>query len=278
MNVTHSQTALMAENRRLREQLAALREEKQAPISVDPSRGRVTITDYQTDQFKIDKLSAQSEGIKEVAQALSQVDQWVGSKTGSLPDLSPSLRSRVQVDALKISVPFETVNKAIPKIAGPQLKEAGVRSLRVGPGEKPNEVSIQGRAKKIFEVGFSAVGEMSVTPTGESKFVLKETRVGGLPMPNFLSTLATQIFAGESMREIGVTQNGSEFTMDPSKMMPSNVDMDLTDLRVDQTGFVIEGGQLERGSQNSLKSVVPQEKEAPSAWDLSAWNHAPMMV
>ena len=44
------------------------------------------------------------------------------------------------------------------------------------------------------------------------------------------------------MEEFGIQQSGDEFTMDPKKMMPANIDADLTAMTVSEDGFVIRAG------------------------------------
>ncbi len=84
---------------------------------------------------------------------------------------------------------------------------------------------------------------MSITTEGKPRFDLTKTRVAGLPMPNFLTTLATALFGGEALREAGVHQKGSEFTIDTSKTLPPNIDIHLSRVSVSKGGLVIEGGR-----------------------------------
>lgn len=185
--------------------------------------------------------------MKELAGDLSQVEQWLRPKNGpptTLPDLSRGLTQPIEVERLKVSVPFSTINTMIPKIAGPQLKEAGVRDLKIGKGRGQNEVSIRGKAKKfLLEAGFDAVGQLDINTKGQPVFSLGQVKVAGLAVPNFLASLATAVLAGSDLQELGVSQSGDDFVIDPTKMLPPNIDSKLTDLRVGEDGFIMEGGQ-----------------------------------
>ena len=68
------------------------------------------------------------------------------------------------------------------------------------------------------------------------------SRVAGVPMPNFLTGLATSIFASQQMSEMGVTQRGDDFLIDQQKFLPKNIDAQVTGLSVNETGIVVEGG------------------------------------
>lgn len=231
-------------------------QEKQAPIMVDPTEGRITIENYQTDQFTINHLSAHSEAITDMASGLAQVEKWIrppGGRSKSLPDLNRGLKEKIEVESLKMTVPFEAVNKMIPKLVGRQLKDVGVTQISVSKGENDNELAINGRARKLFvEVGFSATGILSVKPNGKPAFSLNQSRVAGFAMPNLLAGLATAVLAGGQMKELGVTQLGSEFALDPNKMLPPNIKSNLTTISIGEEGFVIEG---RRG---------PEKKNGPS--------------
>ena len=61
-------------------------------------------------------------------------------------------------------------------------------------------------------------------------------------MPNFLTGLATSLFASQQMAEMGVTQRGDDFVIDQQKFLPKNIDAQVTSLSVNQSGFVVEGG------------------------------------
>jgi hypothetical protein len=237
---TPSHAALLAENRRLKSQVAALQRE-QDPISINPLEGTVKVRDFQADSFTIDRLEARTDAITETTRAMSQIERWVKSEP-SLPDMSQAFQSKISVSDLKMTVPFKTINRLIPQISGSQLKEAGIRSLSVSAGERPNEIAIRGRVKKLFEVGFEATGKMSVSKAGEPTFHLSKSRVAGLPMPNFLTSLATAMFAGRNMAEMGVRQENGAYVIDPKKMMPTNIDAQVTNLSVNRSGIVIEGG------------------------------------
>jgi len=235
---THS--ALLAENRRLKEQLKAL-QEKRDPISINPVEGKLTITGWETDNFTIDRLEASTQAITDLSAAMTELERWA-KPNPSLPDMSQALQTKVQVSDMKLTVPFKTLNKMIPQMAGRQLEESGVRSLSVSAGRRPNEIAIKGRVKKLIEVGFEATGELSASRAGQSRFRLTGSRVAGVPMPNFLTGLATSIFASQQMSEMGVTQRGDDFLIDQQKFLPKNIDAQVTGLSVNETGIVVEGG------------------------------------
>lgn len=231
---THSM--LLAENRRLKEQLAELRSE-QPPIAINPAQGTVKIRNLHTDSFSIERLDAQGEAITRMADTMSQVERWVNPR----PDFSDvgSLEGRLTVTDLKATLPFRTLNKMIPKLSGPQLREAGIQSLSFSAGDKPDEIRIRGRVRKLLEVGFEASGSLSVSKSGEAGFRLEKSRVAGIPMPDFVTGLATALFAG-GMTEMGVRKQGETFLVDPKKFIPKNIDAQVTSLSVNRSGIVVE--------------------------------------
>ena len=247
---TPTHAALLAENRRLKEQLKAL-QERRDPISINPEEGKLTIRDWQTENFTIDRLEASTQAITDLSAAMTELERWA-KPNPSLPDVTQAMQSRVEVSDMKLTVPFKTLNKMIPQIAGKQLADSGIRSLSVSAGNRPNEIAIKGRVKKLFEVGFEATGEMSVSRAGKSLFRLTGSRVAGVPMPNFLTGLATSIFASQQMEEMGVTQRGDDFIIDQQKFLPKNIDAQVTSLSVNRSGFVVEGGT----SQPHLSSAT----------------------
>ena len=243
MTTGPSRSALLLENQKLKAQLAALKRER-APISIDPAKGKISIENYVTDHFVIDRMEAQSDGISDLATGMAQVEKWIRpGKLPTLPDLNSGLKQKISVNDLKMTVPFSAINKMLPKIAGQQMKKAGVTEIKVSKGDRPNQVAISGKAKKIFEVDFDAVGELTVTKDGKPRFRLGQTQVAGFPMPNFVAGLATQIFAGTTMRQFGIEQFGTEFTVNPNKMLPGNIESSLTTVSINEEGFVIEGGR-----------------------------------
>jgi len=243
MKISPSMQQLLQENKRLKKELAALKSE-QSPISIDPNKGTIKVRDYRTDRFTVERMDAYSPGIKDAASGVAEVETWMKlGRKNTLPDLQDSLQAKVTVNDLKLTIPYRSINKILPEVAGEKLESAGVRSLLLRKGEGPNDIDIKGRVKKFIETDFSARGELQVSPTGKAKFRLKETRVAGLPMPNFLAGLAARIFAGETMREMGVSHDGQDFVLDPAKMMPENIESPLTRIRVGEEGFIIEGGR-----------------------------------
>ena len=173
------------------------------------------------------------------------MEKWIRPGRGAeLPDLNRGLAEKIEVESLQMTVPYEAVDKMIPKLAGRQMAQLGVSNLSLSKGDAPGEIAIRGRAKKfLVDVGFQATGRLRINAQGQPAFSLNQTRVAGLAMPNFLASLAAAVVAGSEMKELGVKQFGSEVIVDPSKMLPPNIKSKLTTIRVGEEGFVIEGGR-----------------------------------
>ena len=192
---------LLAENQKLRAQLKAL-QEKQAPVMVDPAKGRVTIENYQTDNFTINHMTAHSAGITDLASGLSQVEKWIRPGRGSqLPDLNRGIAEKIEVESLQMTLPYRAVNRMIPKLAGRQMSQLGVSDLSLSKGDAPGEIAIRGRARKfLVDVGFQATGHLRINAQGQPAFSLDQTRVAGLAMPNFIKSQQSILSAARSGR------------------------------------------------------------------------------
>jgi len=135
------------------------------------------------------------------------------------------------------------------QIAGDQLKEAGLSEVRLSQGEG-RQVRVRGTLKKGLSLPFEVNGNLAASSDGGVKFSLQSSRLGGVPMPNLLLSLATKL-AGESLEKAGVSVQGDDFTIDTKRLTPKNVSFELSELSVDNGALVLEGSAEQR------KSSVP---------------------
>ena len=230
---------LVAENRRLKAELDALKQ-RQAPIQVDPEKGSVSVRDLKTPDFTVEKLELTSDGVQDATTLLSSLDSWVGGRRPNPRALGSLMDKTLKVQEMKLRVPYETVARSFTKIAGSALRKKGISELTVGPGDKPNEIRVRGKAKRFLTVDFEAKGTVTALSDGRARFQLHESRVGSFAMPNFVAQLGAALLAGDLMKELGTTQQGDSFVIDPSALLPPNLDAQVGSIITDKDGFIIQ--------------------------------------
>lgn len=230
---------LAAENFQLKKRLAALEARASSPISANPQTGEVKIDNFQVGPLSIEKLDLTSKALSDSA---AEVDKFATLEAGSLklPEFKKLTEKPLLVRALKAAIPLPFVNSALEQIAGAQLSKAGLSDLQIGQTDD-GLLKVTGKARKGLQLPFEVTGRLSATPEGKVKFQIARSKVGSIPMPDLVVTLATKL-AGEKLEKAGVTAEGKEFTLDPRPHKPSNLIFQLKNLSVGDGAILIEGG------------------------------------
>ena len=245
---------LAQENRELKARLAEL-ETKKSPISVDPAAGSLTVDDLNVGPLSIDSLQVRAPSLRKATRELANVETWLGGGQKSLKQFS---EGPVIVDRLKAKVPLPFVNSIMEKIAGDQMTKAGLSEVRLSQGEE-EAIKVTGKVKKGIKLPFEVTGNLGTTEDGKLKFSLKSSKLGGLPMPNFLVSVATRL-AGDSLSDAGVDVDGKDFSVDPSHLKPKNVLFQMEELSVQDGAILLSGAApVVRG-----KSNIPTIPRRPS--------------
>ena len=226
---------LAHENKQLKAKLAEL-ESKKSPISVDPAAGSLSVDDLNIGPLNIDTLQVRAPSLRKATCELENVETWLSGKQDSLRQFS---EGPVVVDRLKAKIPLPFVNSLMEKIAGDQMTKAGLSDVKLAQGED-QALTVTGKVKKGIKLPFEVTGNLGTTEDGKLKFSLKSSKLGGLPMPNFLVSVATRL-AGDSLSDAGVEVEGKDFSVDPSRLKPQNVLFQMEDLSIQDGAIIVNG-------------------------------------
>lgn len=248
---------LVAENQRLRQRVAALEAKATSPISANPEKGEVRVENLSMGPLQVDKLHLQSKALEEATASLQDLKSFLpGSKSKKL-DASGLAEKPLLVRALKAKLPIPFVNSMIEQVAGAQFAESGLSEVALSEAEG-NQVRLSGKVKKGIKVGFEVLGDLSATKEGKVRVKVNGTKLGGVPMPNFVVSLASRL-AGSYLDKAGVSQDQTQFTIDPKRFQPKNVFFQLNNLSLEDGAILLEGGlPVVRGK--SSVPIVPRKR------------------
>lgn len=246
-----SHADLLAENARLRAQLKAANE-RRSPISIDPSQGEITVDNLTLGGLSVESLRVRSPGLRGATVHLQDIGNWSPTKlqTGALGELT---KKPLVIDELKARVPLPVVNSLLENVAGHQMAKAGLSEINLSQGSG-NQLKVTGRLKKGISLPFEASGELGTTADGKVKFSLKSSRLGGIPMPNSLVGLASNL-AGASLAKAGVSVDGENFTIDTSRQKPDNLIFQLDQVALVDGALTVQGSAPTRKAKSSIPSV-----------------------
>ncbi len=237
---TNSSPSLAAENFQLKKRIAELEARASSPISLDPAKGKITIEDLTVGSLAIEKLELRSQALAETAEKLSSSPHTLPHNLLNPAVLKELGRESFTVENLRASIPLRLVNSLLDQIAGAELKKAGLSDIQLTQN-RDGSLKIQGTSHKGLSLPFEVNGNLSATKDGQVKFQLLTSRLGALPLPGFLVSLATS-FAGDKLKGVGVSGNGTDFLIDPTRHKPENVHFQLGNLELANGRFFIAGG------------------------------------
>lgn len=237
---TGGSPSLVAENLQLKRRVAELEKKASSPISADPKSGEVHIDHFSIGPLNIEKLDVHSQAL---ASAANDVEgSLTNLKSGHLfpCDLKQLSQKPVIVRALKAQIPVPFVNSILEQVAGAELKKSGLSDLRLSQAE-PGQLTVNGTSHKGLPLPFEVTGHLSATDDGKLKFHVRRSKLGIIPLPNALVSLAGKL-AGDQLAKAGVAADGQEFTIDPAQYKPKNVLFQLDKLNVVDGAILVEGG------------------------------------
>lgn len=215
---------LLAENQRLRQQLAS---QQQAPpgIHLDLQQERVTIRGLESPSMKLHKLDVQMPGLKEAVPQLMDIASSVGGDGKfSMPDLSAFARFPMKVEKLNMSVSEKTVNQILA-----QTPVEGMSDLNLKIGQN-GRIALRGMARKLIPVPFEVKGQLIANGSSEVRFRLDKTKVAGfLPVPNLMTNFFAS-FASREMAKMHVRQQGDDYIVNLKGLMPDNLSLQVDDI------------------------------------------------
>jgi hypothetical protein len=231
-----SYASLAQKNRELQARVTEL-ESKKGPISIDPEKGALEVKDLRVGPLSVETAQIRAPALRNATRDLEKVETWLSGGKNSLQNFTDGL---VVVDRLKARIPLPFVNSLMEKIAGDQMSRAGLSEVSLSQGEG-DRLKIQGKVKKGIKVPFEVTGALGTTADGKVKFSLQTSKLGGLPMPNFLVSMATK-FAGDSLSKGGVkVDDQKNYTFDPKGLQPDNILFRLDNLAVQDGAILVEG-------------------------------------
>lgn len=215
---------LLAENQRLRQQLAA---QQQAPpgIQLDLQQERVTIRGIESPAMKIHDLEVQMPGLKEAVPQLMDVASSVGRDGKfAMPDLSAFARYPMKVEKLNLSLSEQAVNRILAQTPVEGMSDL---SLKVGQNGR---IQLSGMARKLIPVPFEVKGQLIANGSSEVRFRLDKTKVAGfLPVPNLMTNFFAS-FASREMAKMNVRQQGDDYVVNLKGLLPDNLSLQVDDI------------------------------------------------
>jgi hypothetical protein len=228
---------LMAENARLRQQLA----EKRRGVHIDMESGTVEIHDMRSASVQIDDLQLKLQGLSKLSGPL------LDPSTLQNPDriqqlLSDLPKYPMTIEKAKLRISEQAMNQVLT-----QRPVEGMQDLKVKL-DQSGDIRLSGYATKaFFKVPFEVRGTLAPEKAGAVRFKLEGTKVAGfLPVPN----LVTNLFASLATREMAqaqIRQDQGDFVVSTKDMVPSNIGFGLEAINVQDGFLVIEAGQPKQG-------------------------------
>lgn len=241
--------SLAKENSELKARVAAL-ESGKGPVSVDPKEGLLEIRDLRIGPLSVETARVRAPALRQASREMENVEAWLGGKE-SLQKLT---EGPVVVDRLKAKIPLPFVNSLMEKIAGDQMTRAGLSDVSLSQG-KDRTLKVQGKVKKGLTLPFEANGSLATTDDGKVKFSLQSSKLGGLPMPNFLVSLAGR-FAGDALKKAGLEVDGKDFAFDPQALKPENILFKMKNIEVQDGAILVEGAAPAIRGRSSVPKVT----------------------
>ena len=222
---------LLAENRKLKEQLAARR----AGIHIDVDHDRVSLGSLTTPELKIDDLQVSIPGLKKLLPELVQVSA-LSNPSGhvKMPDLASFARFPMKVESMDLSVTQRTLNQVLSQKPVP-----GMCDLHLEVGEH-GRLKLSGIAQKLIPVPFEVEGRVAAAGGSRVRFDLEKTRLGGfLPIPNLMTNFFASL-ASHEMSRMNVTQEGDSYTVDLRGFMPDNILVRIDEVQTDHGNLRVQ--------------------------------------
>ncbi len=235
---------LLAENRKLRGKVDQLQQERSevGPIQIDPSRDRLTVTNFKTPDFEVEKLQVGVSDLNRLLGDTLSLDKLLESRGGELPlpPFDELQDTPITVGELKLRIPGKTLKASALKLGEDTLEKNGLRDLSIEarPGDR---LKLSGKVDRLIGIPFEVNGKLSVDSENRVQFKLEKSRVFGVvPVPRIVVSIAAAL-GGKDMADLGVEQRGDTFTFDPGTFLPKNVRLKLTRVGTDRGALVVEG-------------------------------------
>lgn len=232
---TLSYNELQAENKRLKAELA---DAKQATggVKLSTQDNRLEVNNLETPDISVDRLTVESTAVDKVGELLSSAS-LVKSK-GKLPTetLKDVAKEPVRVEAMKVRVPDDTVNRIVKGNPTKNLK-----GFEVEFGDD-GAFQVRGKVNKIADVPFELAGFIDTTDDGQVRLKIGNSKIFGMvPVPKLIQNMATAM-AGKKLEKLGITPTEDGLVMDPAALIPKNVDFKVSEVTTRDGELVVEGG------------------------------------
>lgn len=241
----------------LREEVAQLKSE-QSPIRLDPQNDRASIVDLKTADFHVHRLDLKMSAMSEFFEESTSLEKLLemGNSGGALPiDFDDLMTSPLEIEAMKISLPGETLLRSTEMVGEESLKQNDIKDLRL-EATQGDALRIRGKVDKLIDIPFDIQGKLAVAEDNKIEFSLGKSKVFGvLPLPGLVKQIVARV-AGKSMEEMGVEQRGTTFIMDADDFLPEQIKVRLTRVGTENGRLVLEG--------TKPKETEPQPQAVPT--------------
>lgn len=232
---TLSYQELQAENARLRSELQDARD-SQVGIKLSTAENRLDVNSVETPDVSVDKLSIESTAVDKVGKAISSASLLQSKGKLPLETLKEISQDPVRVEAMKVRVPDDTINRMANANGNKNLK-----GLEVEFGDN-GQFNVKGKVNKLIDVPFELNGFIDNTDDGQVRVRLGKSKVFGMiTIPKLIQDMASSM-AGKKLDKLGVKSTDDGLILDTASLIPKNIDFKVSQVTTKDGELVVEGG------------------------------------
>lgn len=248
---------LELENRRLKEEVAHLRDQSRSDhdgstVELDLERCRIKLRNVETPEARIDHLDLTiPDGKKLAEQFLSLSNIRAANQAEGLSLLD----TPVEATEFRVLIREEPLTRTLTESLAVGLRAEGISNLSLDL-HSGNRFTLAGTARRLVNVPFRVNGTVSVTQDHRVRIGIEAASVlGVIPLPHILRH-AIMKATDDSLTASHFSREGDSYLVDPSAFVPRNVSFQIDRLSTSELGVIAEGG---RPGQTVTERVAQQE-------------------
>ena len=232
---TLSYQELQAENARLRSELREAKD-SQGGVKLSSVENRLDVSNIETPDISVDKLSIESKAVDKVGRAISSASLFQSKGKLPMESLKDLTQEPIRVEAMRVRVPDDTVNRMANANGNKNLK-----GLEVEFGDN-GQFNIKGKVNQLIDVPFELNGFIDNTEEGQIRVRLGKSKLFGLiTVPKLLQDMASSM-AGKKLDKLGVKSTDEGLVLETASLIPKNVDFKVSQVTTKNGELVVEGG------------------------------------